>query len=121
MITICTLCEKTFEQNENPELTVLALAVGRDTERPVCYGCALDQLTGKHAPEERDFNSAHLISGEMSDKEWRWFQEDTGMLKASWSPPEPAFGEDYEDDSEFVCRTCGHFTDMCSCESEDDY
>ncbi|MDR3547734.1 MAG: hypothetical protein P4M11_05630 [Candidatus Pacebacteria bacterium] len=119
MIIKCTDCQKTFEQNQTPKLTELALAVGRDTERPVCYACALEQLIGRRAPEEGDFNSAHLISGEMSDKEWRWFQEDMGMVKAEWRP-EPAFGEDYEDDSEFVCRTCGHFTDMCSCE-EDEY
>jgi hypothetical protein len=121
MIISCTVCKKTFEQNENPELTALAFAVGRDTEHPVCYGCALRQLTGNHAPEGGDFGSAYLISGEMSDKEWRSLQEDLGMVRATWSPPEPAFGEDYEDYSDLVCHTCGKYHDMCFCEHEDEY
>ena len=59
-------------------------------EAKICYGCALEQITGGQAPEEGDINSALLISGEMSDKEARWLQEylesvDHAKAESDWS------------------------------------
>ena len=71
---ICTTCGRTFEQNEKVS-SGMAHAVGRDSKK-ICYNCALASLTGGRAPEEGDFNSAHLISGEISDKELGWLMDD---------------------------------------------
>jgi hypothetical protein len=61
----CKTCNKQFEALDDT-----------NTEEPICYGCALESITGGRAPEEGDFNSARIISGEMSEQEWRWMQED---------------------------------------------
>ncbi len=65
-IETCRKCGKTFERNSQ---------FGH-TDSPICYGCALNEFTGGRAPEEGDFNSAYLTSGEISDKELKWLQED---------------------------------------------
>ena len=61
---ICSVCEKTFER------------LYEKRERDICDGCALKELCGNFAPEEGDFNSARIISGEMTEQEERWLQED---------------------------------------------
>ncbi len=58
---VCGTCEKHFRsQNKNST---------------ICYGCALTRLIGNGAPEEGDFNTALLTSGEMSDEDARTLQE----------------------------------------------
>jgi hypothetical protein len=41
-----------------------------------CFSCALARLAVNGCPEEGDFNSALIISGEMTDDEARWLRED---------------------------------------------
>lgn len=117
MLTTCTVCKKTFEQNQDTGLTNMAFAVGRDTDHERCYSCALDYVTGGRAPEESDFNTAHLISGEMSDKEWRWLQEDFRAVESGrrsvWEPM------DSEDDENWCYRCCRDYQ-YCICDTEDD-
>ena len=115
MITLCNVCKKTFEQNQDPGLTNMALAVGRDTENERCYSCALDYVTGGRAPEESDFNTAHLISGQMSDKEWRWLQEDFRSLETGRSIRETDFEED-----EYWCYRCCRSIHLCICDDPDE-
>lgn len=109
----CTVCQKTFEQNQNVIGTTTSLAVGRDPENERCYGCVLDSLTGGRPPEEGDFNSARLASGEMSDKEWRWLQEDLRAVETGRSIREVEEAG-YIDD---WCDVCGS---ICWCHEEDD-
>jgi hypothetical protein len=79
MATICRKCEKTFERNEQ---------LG-PTDSPICYSCALNEFTGGRAPEEGDFNSASLVSGEISDKELQWLREDLRAVEEGRSIVEP--------------------------------
>jgi hypothetical protein len=46
------------------------------SDSPICYGCALHNITGGRPPEESDMNTAYLVSGEMSGADWIEFQED---------------------------------------------
>lgn len=68
----CTTCSNDFQALEN-EMTLLKDALGAVSE-PECYNCALKRITGGSAPEEGDFNSARIVSGEMSETEWRLLQ-----------------------------------------------
>jgi hypothetical protein len=61
---ICRKCEQRFEtQREN-------------TDDAICYRCALDRVSGNFPPEEGEFNTARIISGEMTEQEAQWLQED---------------------------------------------
>jgi len=113
MEKICTVCGTTFEQNQKVVGTTMSLAVGRDPESERCYSCVLDSLTGGRAPEEGDFNSARLVSGEMSDKEWQWLQEDLRAVETGRSIREVEEVE-YIDD---WCDVCGS---ICWCHESDD-
>lgn len=62
----------------------------------ICYGCALESLIGNGCPEEGDCNSALLISGEMTDQEARWLQEDLESIDHSGA--EQAWRNIVEDD-----------------------
>lgn len=91
----CGKCNKQFEALDDTS-----------TEEPICYGCALDSITGGRAPEEGDFNSARITSGEMSEKEWNWLQEDLRAVEQGRSIREY---EEIEHD------------DLIECNDEDDY
>ena len=91
----CGKCNKQFETLDDT-----------NTENPICYGCALDSITGGRAPEEGDFNSTRIISGEMSEKEWNWLQEDLRAVEQGRSIREY---EEIEHD------------DLIECNDEDDY
>ena len=126
MITTCTACNKTFEQNQTAGITNLSYAVGRDTDKELCYHCALAHLTGGRAPEESDFTSARLISGEMSDKEWKWLQEDLIAVetgRSRWEPhiPSESYVDWYDDDPEDItfCEECGSDDRFCYCGLDD--
>ena len=69
--TICSTCGKTFEK------------LYEKRERDICYWCALKELCGNFAPEEGDFNSARIISGEMTEQEEKWLQEDLEAIDHS--------------------------------------
>lgn len=71
--TVCGTCGKTFER------------LYEKRERNICYDCALDEICGKYAPEEGDFNSAMIISGEMTEEQERWFQEDLEAVESGRS------------------------------------
>ena len=111
--TICTKCGKIFERNTNVKST-MAAAVGRNSES-LCYSCALKSLVGKRAPEEGDFNAAHIISCEISDKELAWLMEDLRAVEEGRSIREP-----YEDDREYIdiCPRCGCY--YCVCDPDDE-
>ena len=59
---VCEKCTKNFQSNLE--------------HASICYRCALRSFTGGKAPEVSDLNSATLVSGEVSEREWAWFQED---------------------------------------------
>lgn len=71
--TICGTCEETFER------------LYEKSERDICYRCALEMLCGNSAPEEGDFNSAMIISGEMTEQDARWLQEDLEAVESGRS------------------------------------
>ncbi|MBI2087038.1 MAG: hypothetical protein HYT69_02600 [Candidatus Zambryskibacteria bacterium] len=108
------MCGKTFEKNEKVNST-MAAAVGRDSN-DICYACALERITGGHAPEEGDFNSAHLISGEISDKDLGYLMEDLRNVelgRSTFEPYEEDSDEDWEDPA--WCYTCNKDTAFCTC------
>lgn len=129
---VCCTCGKLFNKNEKVNAT-LAGAVGRNS-RSICYSCALEEITGGHAPEEGDFNSAHLISGEVSDTDLGYLMEDLRNVefgRSTFEPYERDSDEDWEDtawcntcnkDTAFCscysCPDCGWYTEPCACESE---
>lgn len=70
-IAVCNTCGKTFKRLYEKMST------------DICYACALELFCGKFAPEEGDFNSARLTSGEMSEQDARWLQEDLESIDHS--------------------------------------
>lgn len=83
----CKTCEKEFYSQKEKSI--------------ICFGCALEHFAGSNVPEEGDFNSASLLSGEMSDQEARYLQED--LESVDHSREEVAWRrmvEDYCDDGE---------------------
>ncbi len=108
----CGTCGKSGKSFEtiNPA-PVLRAALGGTDENQICYGCALECITGDRAPEEGDFNSARIISGEMSEQEWRWLKEDLeaaeqGRSIREYEPPEYEPLEEYNDDDEIFGHEC---------------
>jgi hypothetical protein len=66
-----------------------------------CYGCALGHITGEHPPEEGDFNTALIASGEMSDATARQLQEDLESVDHSREEEfEHRLREDYYDEDD---------------------
>lgn len=91
----CKTCGKKF-QSQNKYSTV-------------CYDCALAELIGNGGPEEGDINSALLISGEMTDDQARWLEEDLESVEQGRSIRE------FEDNATDVCEICGNDQPLCSC------
>ena len=83
----CEKCGKQYQKNDK-------IAQGRE---PICYSCALKGLTVNGGPEEGDFNTASLISGQMSDQEYGWLQEDLKAVESGRSSFEPYEDNDDED------------------------
>ncbi len=46
-----------------------------------CYNCTLDEITHGNPPEEGDFNSAGIISGTLTDEEWKNLQADLAAVE----------------------------------------
>ncbi|HEY4489922.1 MAG TPA: hypothetical protein VJC12_01550 [Candidatus Paceibacterota bacterium] len=131
-IETCRKCGKTFERNSQ----------FGPTDSPICYSCTLNEFTGGRAPEEGDFNSASLTSGEISDKELKWLQEDLRAVEQGRSIREVPDEEEHldwcdicgstcycydtqedssnSDDTE-VCSGCHLTVEDCECLSEDEY
>ena len=112
--TTCEVCGKQYERNDKVNST-LAEATGKNS-RSICYACALEEITHGHAPEEGDFNSAHLISGEISNTDLGYLMEDLRNVELGRSTFEP-----YEEDSDenwvdpAWCYTCNKDTAFCTC------
>ena len=90
---VCGTCGKHFKSQRNDSTT--------------CYGCALTRLIGNGAPEEGDFNTALLVSGELTSEDARSLQEDLETVEQGRSIRE-VFTED-------VCDLCGGDPHWCSC------
>ncbi|HEY4483069.1 MAG TPA: hypothetical protein VI953_02740 [Candidatus Paceibacterota bacterium] len=69
---ICAKCGKVFQSQKMNSVT--------------CYWCALEHFAGGRPPEEGDFNSASLLSGEMSDEEARELQKELESVDHSGNP-----------------------------------
>lgn len=109
----CKACGKKFERNDKVNSTT-AEALGRDS-RIICYACALTEITGGHAPEEGDFNSARLISGEISDKDLGYLMEDLRVVEQGRSIVEPYDDTDENWQDPAWCYTCNKDTAFCAC------
>ncbi len=97
----CSDCGRLFDQNDSSQVTNLGCVLGRDASKQLCYNCALNKVTGGGCPEEGDFNTASLISGEISDQEWKWMQEDLRAVetgRSSCGEPDYCQETEYEDD-----------------------
>ena len=68
-ITTCKNCSDIFEVSDEK------------VERGICYKCTLKELCGDRPPEEGDFNSAMIISGDMSEQQWQLLQEDLESIE----------------------------------------
>lgn len=86
---ICRECSITFESLHDK------------AERSICYECALKILCGNSAPEEGDFNSAMINSGEMTEQEAKWLQEDLEAVE-SGRPIREVFREEKTDEEEYL-------------------
>jgi ribosome-binding protein aMBF1 (putative translation factor) len=88
--TKCKVCGKTFNKY------IEEVDESRDSSQDVCYDCALEFITGGTAPEEGDFNTASIRSGEMSDEERRILYED--LRKVDWAACQPDAEDDPRDE-----------------------
>lgn len=84
----CRKCGKEYQKNDK-------VAVEQE---PICYTCALRALCNGCSPEEGDFNTASLQSGEISDKELSWLEEDLRAVESGRSVKEKYCHTDWDDD-----------------------
>ena len=103
----CSTCSKTFSKNFHSQQDLDEAEKNEHT----CYDCTLERLTNGQCPEVGDFNSASIISGEMTDDERRWLQEDLRSVEAG-------SGSRYEEDDEEDNR-CFHCDSFPCCCNED--
>ena len=97
----CKTCGKNFQSRK---------------DSTICYGCALKHFAGDGFPEEGDFNSALLTSGEITDQEERDLMEDLRSVEEGRSIREPYHNdaeEDYIDPA--WCYVCNRDTAFCKC------
>jgi hypothetical protein len=74
----------------------------------------LNEFIGGRPPEEGDFNSAYLTSGEISDKELKWLKEDLRAVEQGRSIREVPEVEESID----WCDVCG--SGRCYCYDHQD-
>lgn len=85
-IVRCKSCRRQFER------------LYEEMARDICFKCALEELCGNFPPEEGDFNSAMIISGEMTKQEEEWLQEDLEAIDHSRAESEwSRMVEEYDD------------------------
>jgi len=94
----CETCGKNFQSQK---------------DSTICYTCSLKNLTGNNIPEEGDFNSARITSGEMTDQEMTWLYEDLRSVESGCS-----IREYYDDTDDDVCPLCGGNRHVCDCDSK---
>ncbi len=102
---VCGVCGEKFKKN-----TEVISRKGSD----ICYACALGALTKGRCPEEGDFNSARLISREVSDEELEWLTEDLRSVEEGRSIRE-SYDSTGEEHVEPWCDICGTecYCDCC--------
>lgn len=111
----CSKCGKFFEQTESEWAKYMAIVLGRDTSAELCYSCALEKLTPNTVPEESDFISALLMSGQMSDEDEKSLRQDMQDREEGRSH----FERDEEEDLH-LCPECGLDSFLCRCDDEED-
>lgn len=84
-ITTCKSCSDIFEVSDEK------------VERSICYKCTLKELCGDRPPEEGDFNSAMIISGDMSEQEWQLLRADLEAVESGRPIREP-YDDEHEDE-----------------------
>ena len=111
----CSSCGKEFNFNPNVDSN-LANAVGRGFNK-TCYNCTLAHLTGGRVPEESDFTSAFLISGEISDQELKSLMDDLQAIEVGRSIQETYKEEDEDINSMWddYCPKCYESLMACEC------
>lgn len=69
-----------------------------------CYDCHLLRISGGRAPEEGDFNSAHLAAGDWDERQEREFQRELRNvelgLPSDYTGPDPYDPEDDDDEDD---------------------
>ena len=96
MITVrCEVCGNIFQRT--PDFS------GTNNE---CKRCCLKDITGGLPPEEGDFNTAMLRSGEYTDEEYAALMQDLASVESGCTASE-------EDDYYYECRYCD--SDPCIC------
>lgn len=70
----CRTCDTEFRTNNGSK---------------VCYDCHLRRITGGLAPEEGDFNSAHLAAGDWDETQRRQFQRSLRAVELGISEDDP--------------------------------
>jgi hypothetical protein len=103
-IVRCKNCRKQFER------------LYEERARDICYSCALKELCGNFVPEEGDFNSARIISGEMTEQEERWLQEDLKAVESGRSIRE---WDLLPESQEWECPCCGEDLSNCYCDENE--
>ena len=99
----CEKCRKSYEKNDEFK-----------SQTHICYACALTEMTASRAPEEGDFNSASIISGEISDTDLGYLVEDLRAVEEGRSIVEQReVDEDRQDPA--WCYTCNKDTAFCAC------
>ena len=89
--TKCGRCGKTFRKQSEEGVY--------DSSHNICYDCALESITGGQPPEEGDFNTARIQSGEISDEGRRILQEDLRSVDWAACQPDPENEEGHDCDS----------------------
>ncbi len=85
--TVCCKCKKSFKKTVQTK--------NHSPSEDTCYDCTLESLTNGQCPEEGDFNTARISSGEMSEDERRLLWEDLQSVDRAACMPDP---EDDEPD-----------------------
>lgn len=119
---VCDKCKKMFAQNEKVVNSGMAEALNSEEAVHECFNCALNRITSNHAPEEGDFNTARIVSGEVTDEEWREMQETFRALEEGRAPSnnDQWYAEDeeddrWDDDSDWYCYYCEQYPEDCEC------
>ena len=86
-------------------------------DNKTCYNCTLAHLTGGRVPEESDFTSAFLISGEISDQELKSLMDDLQAIEVGRSIQETYKEEDEDINSMWddYCPKCYESLMACEC------
>lgn len=88
----CSSCGKKFQKLVDGN-------AGQSSPSDQCYSCSLESLTKGSPPEEGDFNTARIRSGEMTEEERRMLWDD--LKSVDWAACQPDPEDDRENRSGF--------------------